>query len=119
MALVITVWDLNDLKRINDVQGHAAGDAHLLDFVRALTLEARKEDILFRIGGDEFVGLHPGLEHGEEFARRVQARFPSVAAGWNLVDDNLERALSLADQRMYANKASMKAAGPASNSVSN
>jgi GGDEF domain-containing protein len=119
VPLLVTAWDVNDLKRINDVQGHAAGDAHLLKFVRALTLEARKEDIFFRVGGDEFVGLHPGLEHGEEFAARVQARFPAVAAGWILVDDNLERALSLADQRMYANKASMKAAGLRSTAISN
>lgn len=117
VPLLVTVWDVNDLKRINDQRGHAAGDAHLLEFVRALKLEARKEDIFFRVGGDEFVGLHPALELGEEFADRVRIRFPGIAVGWALVDDNLERALSLADQMMYANKASMKSAGPASDTI--
>jgi GGDEF domain-containing protein len=118
VSLLVTAWDINDLKQINDLKGHAAGDAHLLEFVRALTFEARKEDIFFRVGGDEFVGLHPGLEHGEEFADRVRARFPAVAVGWALSDDNLERALSVADQMMYANKASMKSAGPVSKEIS-
>jgi GGDEF domain-containing protein len=118
VPLLITAWDVNDLKQINDQMGHAAGDAHLLEFVKALKLEARKEDIFFRVGGDEFVGLHPALEHGEEFADRVRIRFPGIAVGWTLVDDNLERALSLADQMMYANKASMKAAGLVVDSIS-
>ena len=118
VPLLVTAWDVNELKRINDQRGHAAGDAHLLEFVRAIRLEARKEDIFFRVGGDEFVGLHPALEHGEEFADRVRIRFPGIAVGWALVDDNLERALSLADQMMYANKASMKSAGLATDSVS-
>jgi GGDEF domain-containing protein len=118
VPLLITAWDVNDLKQINDQMGHAAGDAHLLEFVKALKLEARKEDIFFRVGGDEFVGLHPALEHGEEFADRVRIRFPGIAVGWALVDDNLERALSLADQMMYANKASMKAAGLVVDSIS-
>ena len=118
VPLLVTVWDVNDLKQVNDKRGHAAGDAYLLEFVQALTFEARKEDIFFRVGGDEFVGLHPALEHGEEFADRVRIRFPGIAVGWVLVDDDLERALSLADQMMYANKASMKSADLATDSVS-
>ena len=118
VPLLVTAWDVNDLKQINDQHGHAAGDAYLLEFVQAIKLEARKEDIFFRVGGDEFVGLHPALEHGEEFADRVRIRFPGIAVGWALVDDNLERTLSLADQMMYANKANMKAADLATDSVS-
>jgi GGDEF domain-containing protein len=118
VPLLITAWDVNDLKQINDRQGHAAGDAYLLEFVRALTLEARKEDIFFRVGGDEFVGLHPGLEFGEEFSGRVQARFPAVSVGWSLALEDLDRTLSFADQMMYANKASMKSTGPASDAIS-
>jgi GGDEF domain-containing protein len=118
VALLVTAWDLNDLKQINDQRGHAAGDKHLLEFVAALRFEARKEDIFFRVGGDEFVGLHPGLEQGEEFTDRVQVRFPSVAVGWALAADDLDQTLRLADQMMYANKASMKTAGLAKHSVS-
>jgi GGDEF domain-containing protein len=118
VPLLVTAWDVNDLKQINDQKGHAAGDAHLLEFVKALKLEARKEDIFFRVGGDEFVGLHPALEHGEEFAARVRHRFPAVAVGWALAADDLDQTLRLADQMMYANKASMKATGLATNSVS-
>ena len=53
----IIVMDINDLKRINDTEGHAKGDQILIDFaqriVRLLPVDAK----LYRYGGDEFVAL--------------------------------------------------------------
>ena len=109
--LLVTSWDVNDLKRINDNQGHAAGDAHLKHFAEVLRQEARLEDAFFRMGGDEFVGLHLGLTTGTELLERVQAHFPPVAAGWAVVDvRGFEAALVEADRLLYANKAQMKQA---------
>ena len=107
--LLLTVWDVNDLKSVNDAEGHAAGDKHLQTFAQALQDGARSEDAFFRIGGDEFVGLHLGLEHGQAVIERVQAVYADVAAGWVLVEVGLEATLEAADVKLYRAKAHMKA----------
>jgi diguanylate cyclase (GGDEF)-like protein len=110
MALLLTVWDVNGLKAVNDSLGHAAGDAVLQSFAQAFRVEARGEDALFRVGGDEFVGLHLGLEDGTELAARVNARFVDVAVGWAVAwASGLETTLAAADDMMYVSKARMKA----------
>jgi diguanylate cyclase (GGDEF)-like protein len=110
VSLLLTVWDVNGLKAINDSLGHAAGDALLQSFVRAFKVEARGEDALFRVGGDEFVGLHLGLEDGTDLAARVNAQFANVAVGWAVAwAGGLETTLAMADDMMYVCKARMKA----------
>ncbi|CAN5206857.1 hypothetical protein BH09ACT5_BH09ACT5_09450 [soil metagenome] len=47
--------DLDDFKRINDSQGHEAGDAVLLEVARRLIAQVRSQDRVARLGGDEFV----------------------------------------------------------------
>ena len=109
-GLLLTVWDVNGLKAVNDSLGHAAGDALLQSFAQAFKVEARSEDALFRVGGDEFVGLHLGLEDGTDLAARVNQRFPHVAVGWaNAWSGGLEATLAVADDMMYISKARMKA----------
>ncbi len=107
-SLMMTSWDVNDLKRVNDSYGHAAGDAHLRNFANALRLEARAEDAFFRVGGDEFIGLHLGLENATELIERVRTAFPSVAAGWTDITSDLDTALIQADRMMYTHKAALK-----------
>jgi diguanylate cyclase (GGDEF)-like protein len=109
VPLVITSWDVNDLKRINDSMGHAVGDAYLERFARALQSTARLEDAFFRVGGDEFIGLHLDLHDGEQVIERVRVAFPDVAAGWAHTTNGLEVALIEADRGMYADKAQLKA----------
>jgi diguanylate cyclase (GGDEF)-like protein len=52
--------DLDDFKRINDEQGHPAGDAVLQSVAVAASNVARQADCVARIGGDEFALLAPG-----------------------------------------------------------
>ncbi len=115
----IFVGDVNGLKVINDRQGHAAGDELLRRASRVLQQAVRSEDVLARIGGDEFAGLLPETDERTacQFAVRVRARlaehndghpeFPlSIALGvaTALPGESLQAALRAADARMYQDK---------------
>lgn len=110
VPLMITVWDLDGLKQINDTRGHAAGDDYLRNFSAALKLNVREGDGVYRIGGDEFAGLHIGLEDARNLVARVRAVFPGVSVGWAIGDDSLEESLAKADNTLYAEKNQRKIA---------
>ncbi|WP_373483802.1 PocR ligand-binding domain-containing protein [Acetobacterium sp.] len=57
--LTIVMGDVNGLKLINDSFGHATGDQLLIKTAAALTNGCRSDDIIARIGGDEFILLFP------------------------------------------------------------
>ena len=70
--LVLGIGDLNGFKAINDVHGHLAGDACLREVAAVLAAHARRDDDVFRWGGDEFAVLLPATPPaaaGEVFAR--------------------------------------------------
>jgi len=73
--VTVVVVDLDGLKRINDTHGHAAGDAALVALVQAFQAALRDEDLVFRVGGDEFVLLLPftSPEDAGALMERVQA----------------------------------------------
>ena len=54
-ALSLAFLDVNGLKEVNDGQGHAAGDQLLRRITDALRENLRRQDLVFRYGGDEFV----------------------------------------------------------------
>ena len=58
-CFVLLLIDLNGLKKINDTQGHAAGDRALQRLADALRAECRSIDTATRHGGDEFVVILP------------------------------------------------------------
>lgn len=60
--------DLDQFKRINDVHGHALGDAVLCEVARRLEYHLRQEDTVARLGGDEFVILLPDLAASQDDA---------------------------------------------------
>ena len=76
--------DLDNLKRINDRQGHRAGDVALKLVAQQLQRVVRTSDICARIGGDEFGVAMPetDLDRGQEVASRLRAalREASLAA---------------------------------------
>lgn len=57
--LSLVLFDMDGLKRINDLRGHAAGDAALVLFAQVLRESSRESDVLARMGGDEFAALLP------------------------------------------------------------
>ena len=71
----VMIVDLDDFKDVNDQLGHAVGDDVLTAVANALLAGIREDDVVARIGGDEFVVL---LDSGEPDAMR--------AAGQRLID---------------------------------
>lgn len=73
--------DLDDFKVANDEYGHAAGDEVLREVARRLAQQVREEDMLARIGGDEFGMVIRGgtQESAENLSRRInEAMSPPI-----------------------------------------
>ena len=71
-AAVFAIFDVDDFKRVNDVHGHAMGDSLLQVVANAVKGTCRDDDIVGRMGGDEFVALFVG--DGAPSATQLQAR---------------------------------------------
>jgi diguanylate cyclase (GGDEF)-like protein/PAS domain S-box-containing protein len=71
--LTVAVVDINGLKLLNDAFGHGAGDEVLQRVAAVMKREVRADDIIARIGGDEFVVLLPKTSsaHARQIAQRI------------------------------------------------
>jgi diguanylate cyclase (GGDEF)-like protein len=116
----IVMADVDDLKAINDTLGHVAGDQQLKQAALLLGEAFRGDDVVARIGGDEFAVLLP--DTGKEEVQEVVARIRESQGLWNdshgaplnlslgiATAENgsqLLEALKAADQNMYQDKLS-------------
>ncbi len=64
----VLLFDIDDFKQINDLHGHQTGDHALRLVAEALRQGTRSGDSVFRIGGEEFCALLPGLTEKDAFA---------------------------------------------------
>lgn len=76
--LSVVMFDLDELKRVNDEHGHPAGDRLLRSMAGALAGLVREHDAAFRVGGDEFALILP--ETGAPGAQRLVDRLERLGA---------------------------------------
>jgi diguanylate cyclase (GGDEF)-like protein len=72
--LSLAVVDVDNFKHVNDIAGHEAGDRVLAELAERLGSIARAEDVLARIGGDEFAILLPETDRMQALAALERAR---------------------------------------------
>lgn len=116
----LVMVDLNGLKRVNDSLGHEAGDELIQGAVKCCKEAFEKDDLICRIGGDEFAVIAFG--DSKDIEKRLK-KLSTCAKKWNgrLVkeiafavgyvycteeeNDSYEELMKIADERMYQDKA--------------
>ena len=102
----LVFFDLDGLKAVNDINGHAAGDAVLVGMSEALATALRRGDSAYRLGGDEFVVVLPETEIGSADALVARLRSSgSPAFSWGAASypndgGSVEALLDRADHRL-------------------
>jgi diguanylate cyclase (GGDEF)-like protein len=111
--------DIDNLKQINDNLGHLVGDQAIIKTAQILKNLTRENDIVARVGGDEFiVFLYNTAENEAEiFCSRIEGNCSkansntefifSCSSGFTIIDsknNNLDEAINIADREMYSSK---------------
>ena len=115
------IFDLNDLKKINDNFGHEVGDNYIIKSVNLIKKYFPNIDI-YRYGGDEFILIVQNEEYknrfetlkefNEEIDKNVGGNEPIIAVGFSDYikekDNTLQAVFNRADDRMYSRKRKLK-----------
>jgi diguanylate cyclase (GGDEF)-like protein len=112
LQALVAVVDLDDLKDVNDHQGHLAGDVLLRVAGQALRSAVREVDLVTRLGGDEFAILAVEFDDGDVngFLDRIRAALDDAGVAASVGVAVADRTLSIAeafehaDRAMYADK---------------
>src|SRR3954469_12600523 len=82
-SVCVILADLDRFKAVNDTYGHDRGDAGLRDCAYQMRKALRSFELIYRLGGEEFVVLLPGLDvdGGEEVATRVREAIATSQPG--------------------------------------
>jgi diguanylate cyclase (GGDEF)-like protein len=113
-SIGVVYCDVTGLKRVNDSQGHKAGDALLVRACECLRhVFSNPEELLFRVGGDEFLILCSGISE-EKLQEKVhklkdymkeKSVILAVGAVWRPdAHENIDKLLAEADSYMYEDK---------------
>lgn len=112
----LAILDLDHFKRLNDAHGHPMGDAILVEVGHRLTSCTRREELIARVGGEEFAWILPECDittavEAIERARRAVSATPmpqgitiSLSAGvcdLETADGSLEELVRMADNALY------------------
>ena len=113
----VVLIDIDDFKQINDLHGHNVGDDALRQVADALRESLRDGDTVFRIGGEEFCAVLPGLEDVDAYSvaerlrdavRKTVSVLPvTVSLGISTFPahaDERDALLAQADAALYASK---------------
>ncbi len=117
----LVVFDLNDLKKVNDTLGHEAGDRYIQEGCRLICVSFKHSPV-FRIGGDEFVAvlLNDDYQHRDGlcscFNKQVDDNKTNgqviVSSGMSIYDprndSGVDDVFARADELMYARKKQLK-----------
>ena len=119
--LAVAMLDIDHFKAINDTHGHELGDAVLVLLARRMVDRLRQEDVVGRLGGEEFLVLLPdtdeaaaetvveSLRHAVADAPLVASGRPvrvTVSAGWAVwAGEDGEELVRRSDEALYAAKA--------------
>jgi diguanylate cyclase (GGDEF)-like protein len=117
-ACVLSI-DLDELKEANDTHGHAFGDELLRRTADVMRASTRHQDLLARVGGDEFAVLAVECDEagGETLVERLLEAFAnsgvraSIGMAPRVTTSTLEAAWRMSDDQMYAEKRNHHSAG--------
>lgn len=122
----LVLFDIDDLKVVNDCMGHLVGDQVIKKFADELKNTARKSDVIARLGGDEFIGIFFYADE-DKLAEKFQSvltklereeessgcQCPKILFSYGIASypeegQNLEELIKIADKRMYEQKSKKK-----------
>lgn len=118
--------DIDNLKKVNDTLGHHEGDKYIITISQILKTSVRENDLISRIGGDEFLIVLNDLKENDiqEILKRIKDKIKtankltkqytvSASMGYTFVDESLlktgvEHIIKIADDKMRIQKSTLK-----------